>query len=74
MLISIRDPLSLGGKVEPKSSSSSGLRRHNIYPSWININLAGPFSKTYQNLYKQDATQYIQSKILNAKHEVLVAS
>ena len=40
-LISIRDPLSLRGKVETMYSSSNGLRidrHHNIYPSWININ------------------------------------
>ena len=45
MLISIKDPLSLGEKMEPKSFSSSGLRHHNIYPSWINISLEGPFLK-----------------------------
>ena len=41
--ISIKDPLSLEGKVESKCSSSSSLRIvkwHNIYPSWININLS----------------------------------
>ena len=35
--------------MEPKYSSSNGLRiarRHNIYPSWIIINLAGFFRKT----------------------------
>ena len=39
-----KDPLSLGVKVEPKYSLSSGLRiisHPNIYPSWININMAG---------------------------------
>ena len=44
MLIKIRNPLSLGGKVEPKYSSLSGLRidrRRNIYSSWININFSG---------------------------------
>ena len=42
--ISIGNPLSLGGKMEPKYFSWSGLRivrQHNIYPSWINLNLAG---------------------------------
>ena len=36
MVIGIRDHSSLGGKLELKFSTSSGLRR-NIYPSWINI-------------------------------------
>ena len=38
-LISTRDPLSLGGKGRTKYSSSSGSRKHNIYLSWININI-----------------------------------
>ena len=53
--ISIKDPLSLEGKVESKYSSSSSFRIvkwHNIYPSWININLSVFFLKTYQNFYK----------------------
>ena len=46
-LISIRNTLSLREKGKTKYSSSSGLRKHNIYPSWINIYLlgAGIFSK-----------------------------
>ena len=46
MLISIRDLSSLEEKVESKSSTSSGLRCHNIYPSWININQTGRLKKT----------------------------
>ena len=48
-LISIKDPSSSELKVEPKYSSSSGLRQHDIYPSWININIFGvwTFLKTY---------------------------
>ena len=38
-LVSTINPSSQEEKVEPKYSSSSGLSRHNIYPSWININI-----------------------------------
>ena len=37
-LMSIKDPSSLEEKVRLKASTSSDLRQHNIYPSWININ------------------------------------
>ena len=67
MLINIRDPSSLEEKVEPKSSISSGLRHHNMYPSWINLNHAGPFPKTLSKFLKVKCTQYIQSKISPAK-------
>ena len=51
MLISIRDLLSLCGKVEPKSSSWNDLSQHNTYPSWISINLAVLFFQNLSNFF-----------------------
>ena len=55
----IRDPLSLGRKVESKSSSSSGLRPHNTYPSWICINFfwAWPFFQNLSRFYSSKMSQ-----------------